>query len=265
MPERTSYPEGAPCWADLLAPDQDSAKRFYSAVLGWEFQDMGAELGHYTMCLANGKPVAALMPPSPEMAGMPPEWNVYLATADVGAALAKAESAGGKVALKAHPIPGAGTMAFVVDPSGASFGLWQAAGHIGSQLWAEPGAMCWNQLATTGGTEVDAFYRAVFGYAGQEQIGDGSAFDYTVWRAAGVPEGEPAEVAGCWKVPAEQLPGGRPSWDSYFTVPDVDAAARTVADGGGKVVHGPEDSPYGRMCAILDPSGAHLQLSQLPG
>ncbi|WP_037576100.1 VOC family protein [Phaeacidiphilus oryzae] len=265
MPERSSYAEGAPCWADILTPDPEGAQRFYSAVLGWEFQDLGEEMGHYTMCLVKGQPVAAMMAPTPEMEGMSPEWNVYLATSDIGGALERVAAAGGQVALAAQEVPGAGTMAFAVDPAGGSFGLWQAAGHIGSKLWAEPGAMCWNQLATTGGSDVDAFYREVFGYAGVDQLGDGSNFDYAVWQAAGIPEGEPAQVAGRWRVPAEQLPGGRPSWDAFFTVQDADAAARIVANGGGKIVHGPEDSPYGRMCAILDPFGAHLQICQLPG
>jgi len=262
MPARSSYPEGAPCWADLIAPDLDAAKRFYTAVMGWQYEDNGADHGHYTMCLARGgKPVAALMPPPPGMEGMPPVWNVYFATPDVGATLMRVETAGGKPAMGPQPVPGAGTMGFAVDPQGAAFGLWQAEQHLGAALWAEPGALCWNQLDTTAGQEADDFYRAVFGYADQQQIGDGTQFDYSVWNVAGE---QPAQVAGRWKVPAGQLPAGGPAWSAFFTVADCDKAAASTAELGGKVLQGPDESPYGRTAMISDPSGALLRISALP-
>ena len=34
MPERTSYTQGTPNWADLQTPSQDAAKAFYSG-MGW--------------------------------------------------------------------------------------------------------------------------------------------------------------------------------------------------------------------------------------
>ena len=35
MPTVNTYPQGAPCWADVQTPDVDSPKTFYAAVFGW--------------------------------------------------------------------------------------------------------------------------------------------------------------------------------------------------------------------------------------
>jgi predicted enzyme related to lactoylglutathione lyase len=255
MPDRSSYPDGAPCWADLNAPDLESARRFYGAALGWEFQDKGPAYGHYTMCLWKGKPVAALMPPPPSAESLAPAWNVYLSTGDIERTLAAVEAGGGKIAMGPHDIPDAGRLAFVFDPQGASFGLWQPGVHAGAGLYGEPGAMAWNEIYTTAGGAADAFYAGLFPYQ-QRQIGDGVNFDYTAWTPAGADR----EVCGRLRVtdPAHDLAagGGSPFWSVYFAVADVDETAKQVAALGGSVLQSPFDSPYGRLCVVKDPSGA---------
>ena len=259
MADRPSYPDGAPCWVDLHAPDPGVARAFYGAVMGWEFQDVGPEYGHYAMCLWRGKPVAALMPPPPGGDGMPAMWNVYLATRDIDAVVARVGEAGGKTVLEPHEVPKAGRMAFAFDPTGASFGLWEPAGHDGAQLHGEAGAVCWNELVTTDGVAADRFYHELFGYD-QQQIGDGKQFDYTTWKVPGVEE----PVCGRLRATAEQLRGGPSAWGTYFAVADVDAAAREAAAQGGTVLGAAFDSPFGRMCPVLDPLGAAFTLCTLP-
>ncbi|QMU70962.1 VOC family protein [Streptacidiphilus sp. P02-A3a] len=259
MPERSSYPDGAPCWVDLTAPDPGVARAFYGAVMGWEFEDAGADYGHYTMCLWRGKQVAALMPPPPGGEGMPAMWNVYLSTQDIEGVVARVAEAGGKPVMGPHDVPGAGRLAFAFDPTGASFGLWQSGGHSGAQLQSEPGAVCWHELNTTDGAAADRFYHALFGYT-QQQIGDGKQFDYTTWTLPGVND----PVCGRLQASAGQLRGGPSAWAAYFAVADVDAAAREVAAQGGTVLAAAFDSPFGRMCPVLDPLGASFTLCQLP-
>ena len=39
MPERTQYAPGTPSWIDLQTSDQAGAKKFYSAVFGWDYDE----------------------------------------------------------------------------------------------------------------------------------------------------------------------------------------------------------------------------------
>ncbi|MFB4282203.1 VOC family protein [Nonomuraea sp. MTCD27] len=117
MAERTGYPDGAPCWAQLLTRDAVAAERFYAGLFGWECRDQGG----WSMARLDGRPVAAITP-DPQ-AGDPAAWTVYLATADLPAAVGKVDAAGGKL------IEGpAGGYALVSDPAGAKFAIYQPGG-----------------------------------------------------------------------------------------------------------------------------------------
>jgi predicted enzyme related to lactoylglutathione lyase len=249
MVERTSYPDGEPCWADVLTPDLDAAQRFYQAVFGWEYQGSGSEFGNYTMALLDGKPVAGLTPPPPGGDEAPPAWSVYLASSDVDATATRTSQGGGKIVMGPMDIPGSGRMMVGFDPTGAAFGVWQGDGHLGAQQVGDPGTPAWAELHTRNGEAADAFYRGLFDYQ-QEQVGDGAAFDYSVWSLGD------RQVAGRMldgsDVPAE-IP---PHWLIYFAVDDADSAVARATAAGGQLRMGPDDSPYGRMAVISDPDGA---------
>jgi predicted enzyme related to lactoylglutathione lyase len=49
-----------------------------------------------------------------------------------------------------------------------------------------------------------------------------------------------------------------------FVVPDVDATFEQLRAKGVEVYQEPMDQPYGRDCAIADPSGNHIRFSQIP-
>ena len=57
----------------------------------------------------------------------------------------------------------AGRMTIAQDPTGATFGVWQANQHIGAQLANDPGTMNWNECQTSDPAAAGAFYEAVFG------------------------------------------------------------------------------------------------------
>ena len=65
MAERDGYAPGTPSWVDLTTPDLDAALAFYGGLFGWEFEDAGAEAGHYHQALVRGKRVAGLGPAQP--------------------------------------------------------------------------------------------------------------------------------------------------------------------------------------------------------
>ena len=46
MPTRDeSWPNGTPCWVDVLVTDPAAAKTFYSSLFGWDIQDGPPEAG----------------------------------------------------------------------------------------------------------------------------------------------------------------------------------------------------------------------------
>jgi uncharacterized protein len=247
--ERSGYPDGEPCWADVVTPDLEAGKEFYRALFGWQFQDSGAEFGNYTMALVDGKPVAGISPPPPGAEGTPPAWSVYLYSSDVDATAAKVGQGGGKIIMGPLDVPGSGRMLIGLDPTGAAFGVWQGAGHYGAQVTEDPNTPAWAELHTRDGAAADAFYRGLFDYR-QEQTGDGATFDYTVWSLGD------RQVA-CRMVDGPEIPAEVPPyWMVYFAVDDVDAVVSRATERGGRVQVAPGDTPYGRMAILYDPHGA---------
>jgi uncharacterized protein len=249
VPQRSSYAEGTPNWVDLQTTDVDSAKAFYSTVFGWTYDDMPMEQGGvYSLARLGGELVAAIAPQNPALAatGAPPAWNTYIAVSDVDTATARVVPAGGIVGMEPFDIEGgAGRMSFVLDPSGAAVGLWQAGTHIGATLVNEPGALTWNELTSADLDRAVGFYEEVVGVAARRMpMGDG---EYTMLYV-----GE-AMVGGATAPQAQGIPN---HWHVWFAVADTDASVASAADAGGTVRMAPFDIPVGRVATLSDPQGA---------
>jgi predicted enzyme related to lactoylglutathione lyase len=253
MSEKTSYAPGTPCWVDLMTPDLDAAKAFYTALFGWDLEDAGPESGGYHMASLRGKPVAGL---GPTQEGGPPMalWTTYFHAADAEARAAAIRDGGGQVMFGPIDVMGQGTMIAAADPAGAMFGIWQPAAHIGAQIINEHATLVWNELSTPDLAASAQFYGSLFPYTFQdiEEVPSG----YKVLQIDGHAVGGMLQMT-------EQMQGVPPHWMTYFHVDDVDGALATVADLGGKTVL-PEivDSPYGRFNVVTDPQGGAFTLMQ---
>ena len=63
---------------------------------------------------------------------------------------------------------------------------------------------------------------------------------------------------------AGMLPEGATSkWVTFFGADDVDKTLAVITDHGGSVVRAADDTPYGRLAAAADPTGALFTLSSL--
>ncbi len=256
MPRKTEYAQGTPDWVDLQTTDQSAAKRFYTSLFGWSYDDNPMPGGGvYAMATLNGETVAAIAPIPPGASeGVPPVWNTYLAVDDADATVAKVSPAGGQVLMSAVDIGEAGRMAFVADPTGATVGLWQANRHIGATLVNEPGALVWNELLTDKPDSALAFYEAVLGLTHSTmEMAPGQT--YRVLNVGG------SGVGGCMEPP---MPGVPNQWLVYFAVDDADATAAKAAADGGQIVAAPFDIPSVGRCAVLtDPQGATFSVMRL--
>ncbi|MEO5680962.1 MAG: VOC family protein [Acidimicrobiales bacterium] len=251
MTIRENVPAGAPCWVDLMSSDTDKSRAFYGELFGWTADAGNPEFGGYANFFKDGERVAGLMATPPGQ-GPGDVWSVYLAVADAAATLHAARDNGGGVIVDAMPVGDLGVMAVVADAGGAAIGLWQPGTHRGG-LVGTGGAPCHFELHTRDYEAAVAFYTIVFGWQ-PETASDSAELRYTVLN---VGDGENAGILDA----AAFLPKGVPAhWDVYFAVDDVDKALAQVAGLGGATVQPAEDTPYGRLAAAADSTGATFRL-----
>lgn len=252
MPTRDANPVGSPCWVDLSTSDTEKAKAFYADLLGWEAEEPNAEFGGYFNFRKDGVQVAGCMAKQPDNP-MPDVWSVYLTTDDAVKTIDAAAASGAQVIVPAMQVGPLGTMGVLVDPGGAFIGLWQPGEHVGFGVVAEPGAPSWFELLATDYEGSLAFYRDVFRWD-THTVSDTDEFRYTTLL-----HGD-QWLAGVMDAKA-MLPEGVPAhWSVYFGVADADDAAARCAELGGSVVMPPEDTPYGRLAALADSTGANFKI-----
>jgi uncharacterized protein len=255
MPEFTSYAHGTPCWTDVTSTDLPRAVEFYRGLFGWDAEvATEPEAGGYTMFQLDGKKVAAGSPPMGEQAAS--YWTTYLASDDVDDTAEKIRAAGGTVMMEPFDVFDAGRMTIAQDPTGATFGVWQAGQHIGAQLANEPGTLNWNQCQTPDPARAAEFYAAALGY-GVDEVDVGTEEPFRVLQVDGKP------VAGV-REPIPQM-GGEPQWSVVFSVADTDETVAKARELGGEVLIEPADLPQiGRIAVLRDPVGAMFQVIQPP-
>lgn len=252
MGERTQYSPGTFSWTDLTTTDQPAAKTFYGSLFGWEFEDTPVGGGvFYSMARIGGADVAAISP-QPEQqrdAGVPPVWNSYVTVESADDALERARSLGATVHAPAFDVMDAGRMGVVQDPHGAYFCVWQPKNHIGANLVNAPGALSWNELATS---DVDAsagFYRELFGWTTEPF--EGSEMPYhTIQTADGHGNGGIRAAVD-----------GEPNyWLVYFGAEDVGRGLARAGELGGKTIVPPTSIGVGEIGIAQDPLGAVFAL-----
>jgi predicted enzyme related to lactoylglutathione lyase len=247
-------PAGTPTWMDLMVPDADAARDFYKAVFGWEY-DIGApEYGGYTTARLGTRMTAGLMENQPDIPPMPAGWNLYFATDNAEADVAHAVQLGGKVLFPAMAVGEFGSMAILEDPTGAAFGFWQAGHHIGSQVGEEPGSAAWYELYSSNAKEARDFYMALLGATAEPMPG---GMEYYVLKHGEQELGGIMQIDPTWG-------DFHPQWITYFAVANTDETAAVVTEQGGEVMGPIDDSPFGRIAALKDPSGAAFKVVQSP-
>lgn len=120
-----SYAMGRPGhggWHELHTSDWQAALGFYTAHFGWsqsDALDMGP-MGTYLLFNTGGDAIGGMMndPQFPR-----PAWLYYFNVADIDAARARLEAAGGTLLREPHEVPGGAWILHGRDPQGAMFAL----------------------------------------------------------------------------------------------------------------------------------------------
>ncbi|MFG2886230.1 VOC family protein [Streptomyces sp. NPDC048297] len=244
-------PEGTPCWADAMFSDLEGAKSFYGDVLGWTFGESSSEYGNYTQAYADGKAVAAVVPPMPGQEGQS-QWCLYFASPDAAATAQRIRDNGGEVLMEPMQVGDFGTMCLAREPSGAVFGVWQGGRHEGFEAKGTPGAYFWAEVFTREPEKADPFLSAVFPYRMKDIVDD--AVDFRLFDIGDT------TVLGRMRM-TDDFPPEVPSYvNVYFGVDDCDAAVARATERGAVLRFGPITTAFGRFAALTDPQGANFSV-----
>ena len=187
-------------------------------------------------------------------------WKVYLATDDITKTLEVAEANGAQILAPAGDVADLGRQAVLVDSAGATVGAWQAGTFPGFTVLNEHGAPSWFELHTRDHAGSVNFYRTVFGWETNVE-GDTDEFRYTTLRD---PEGD-GVLAGIMDGARFMGPDEPTSWYVYWEVDDAAAATVRATGLGASVVSDAQDTPYGQLAALIDPTGARFNLRTSSG
>lgn len=244
---------GTPTWTDLTSPDAEAARAFYHAVFGWHY-DVGEAFGGYATARVGERTVAGIVGNQPDMPPMPAAWGLYFATNDINADVARAVELGAQVLYPAMVVGPFGSMATLTDPTGAQFSLWQADQHVGSQVINEPGATAWYELYSPDAKAARDFYMALLGATADPMPG---GLEYYVIKHG--------EASLCAIMQIDPAWGNLPAqWVNYFAVTNADETVATVLQHGGQIMGPIDESPFGRIAALRDPSGATFKIVEVP-
>jgi uncharacterized protein len=254
MPYKDSARTGSPCWADLWTSDTEGSRSFYSHVFGWRAEEPSPEYGGYFMFSKDGVPTAGGMGDMGDMRAND-TWKIYLATDDIAKKVEGAEGEGAQVVVPPTPVADLGTQAVLVDPTGATVGVWEPGTFPGFSVLGEQGAPSWFELHTRDYSGAVSFYRSVFGWD-SVTVSDNEQMRYTVMRD---PLGE-GDLAGIMDASGFLPEGSGSFWFVYWEVDDQDGTISTVEVLGGSVLIAPQDTPHGRLATVADPCGAQFKL-----
>lgn len=253
----SSAVQGQFLWHELLTPDPGAGAGFYSKAFGWNAQPWEGDANYTMLAHANG-PVggARVVGKDPLADKLGPSWLTYVGVADLNAALATAESKGGRVI---HPVTGlssdGGRYAVIVDPQGAAIGLYEAgAGMSDANAAQMAGPASWHELTAEDPVSALEFYKALFGWEVLDTHAmGGDVGDYYLFGIG------KTQMGGAFKRSRDA--SGGPRWMVYVHVPSVTAGAAAVAAAGGKVLNGPHQVPGGSWIAqISDAHGVQLAI-----
>ena len=257
--EISRHEPGMFSWADMATPDLDGSQKFYTSLLGLEHEDTPVGNGMvYSMLKKNGRGVCAMYNMAEEMKAMTgsrPAWRTYFTVENTDEMAERAMALGATVFAGPMDVFTAGRKAVLHDPTGAEFALWQPIDNVGAGVFAEPGALCWTELATNDTATATRFYSSLFGWSVQTAPSPVGGV-YTLFmvddrRAAGMLEIKPE-----WgSVP--------PHWSVWFDAGDLDAAMARAEDAGAQVkMRSVKIAGVGKFSLIEDPQGSHFSMME---
>ncbi len=110
---------------ELTTHDLPRAKQFYTALFGWQLQDMPMGDGKsYTIInVSDGTGGGMMTAPDP---GIPPHWLPYVAVENLAVSTTRAKELGATMIMENIPVQDFGRFTIFKDPTGALIAMWEA-------------------------------------------------------------------------------------------------------------------------------------------
>ena len=243
--------DGRFVWYELATTDADTAKAFYSSVVGWDTADVAMPGSVYTLFTNGGTPVAGLtkLQAGAREAGLAPQWMGYVGVDDVDAAARRVRKLGGTVHVPPTDVPNVSRFSVIADPQMATLALMKGR-EADQERPAQPdapGNVVWRELIAADWERAFIFYNKLLGWQKASTIPSPMG-SYQQFSAGSY------TIGGMFN---RIDSAGFSVWLYYFSVSDIEAAAKQVVARGGKVIYGPLTVPgAARIIQCLDPQGA---------
>ena len=244
---------GCIVWHDLLTNEVARAKRFYTELLGWEYQiehasnfAWNSREVDYPLILAHGEAHGGFVDPGQDVSS---HWIAFVTVADVDAVVAKAKKLGANIARSPFDVPGVGRNAVIQDPQGAII-----CPFMPTHSFPPPsGTFLWEELITDDVESAKAFYGELFGWQAND-IDRGEMGTYTLFK-----RDDGTNVAGI----LNRQPGlKRPTaWLTYLATDDVDiTVTKAISLGASTLMKGTDLPNIGQLAVLIDSTGATFGL-----
>lgn len=130
--EKRFTTHGYPSWMELMTTDMDGAKKFYSEVFDWQFDEYpsDSDMKYYTISVKGEEetPFGGIFDKKEaigDMSQVPPHWANYITVSDIETSLKKVEQLGGNIIVPKTDIPKIGMFSVIQDPQGAVISMMQ--------------------------------------------------------------------------------------------------------------------------------------------
>ncbi|MEH6587134.1 MAG: VOC family protein [Halioglobus sp.] len=247
-------------WHELITDTPEKTQRFYTQLLGWEFEPLADNGVNYFLIRHKGEAIGGMIDQNklPTKADIS-QWVALISVTDIAEAAEQVANAGGTVFTPPTSLGDRGEIAVVADSQGALFALLQTRDGDPADENELPsaGGFFWHELWTGEVDSAVAFYSKLAPYRmEQKKLGTAEEpINYVVMNA------QQHKRGGIRENPFKGLP---PIWVNYLRIEDdaaLEAILAKVESLGGEILVPAVPRPGGGTVAVIaGPSGAGVAL-----
>jgi len=219
MTKFSRYEEAMPCWVDVTVEteeDHQATRAFLSALFDWTWRVGGPEMGGYSLAISQDLPVLGLGITQ----GSHHTTVTYFSTSNIDDAVARASDDGATVVVPRMDVMDLGSMAILIDPVGATFGLWQPNTFHGFGVMHEVNAPGWFDESSADAARAVEFYTK---WSGHQVISPADGMNVLA-------NGE------TWYASLTEVDGEPPQWKPIYVVDSLERTREIVTRHGGAIL-----------------------------